>query len=1126
MAIADDYPRLIEQIDDVRDRWRLLQVGEGALRLLAATAALVIAVVACDNLLWPGTGARWLLLCVLGAGTALGISSWVVVRWLEDRRDDFFAAVVEERHPDLRNRLINGLQLGRGNDYGSPRLIRAIVDDALEATAELDLAGALDRRPLRRTACALAAVLIALAAYAMSPRFANGFARVLFPWSDTPPYTSTQVASVKPGDKQVIEGQNVPLTAQFAGRLPDAANVFIRSAGKPWRASAMRPGDGKQAGSKPAGSKLAGSKLAGGVNPKGRVGFTVQQANESFDYYVAAGDGRSRQYHIEVVERPRVERLAVKLTPPPYTQQEPTASDDFDGEIVALCGTTVDFELTATKPLKEAVLLLDADEPIALSRGTENGTGDHTWRTSFVMWGPEAKATTAISGRRVTAPGRYQIKLAATDGADNLDPLWHAIEAIPDQPPTVGFTLPGRDVQVQPNETIALEVTAKDDFGVGPVRVVYRVNDSKDVRELTAFPQEGPAKTELIQQHEWTLATSEINAGGIKPGDFKPGDIKPGDVVQYWAEVADRNDVTGPGMARSHIYSILIRSPEEVLAKLEFQLDDYAQALEELVRLQSENRAQTSAGVSFESLVVRETLIRAKTRALVAAMRRDASPIATLVEALDELYAGLMADCIRLLESGRDAADEARAVGLRGESLPVQDQIVAELKDLLARLQSNEQARAALKKLAKTDQAAHTAVVDVLGNLIDDLGKLLADETELAGQFEKLPKKPVDEANAEALEAMKDLEEFEQKWNPWAKGSVDELTKLPAGFVDDFGLRDDVNRIFEEIEKATQRAKSDKLEVSLEDLGAGMATKMLEDLEVWMMDSPDALKWVLEEPLSKGPLQVPEMPLPDALEDMVGDLLQEAEEFDEEADDVTSAWGDNLNQAGWGVSDGPISSFSAKGKTGNDLPNDMEVSGRSGDGRRGKSSGQMVGDTSRGLQGRKTPARVGAERYEPGQLKQENQQDPNGATGGGKKSGSGRRGLQGGTPPDFVKDMQRLSEKQAGVREKAEQVAQRLETAGVNSTRLNQSIQLMKSAEDDLRDLRYDDATDKRRVALSQLKHALDGPDRATAAQLSRARELPAELREELLQSADEGYPEGYESLLKSYFKALSEAEK
>ena len=87
----------------------------------------------------------------------------------------------------------------------------------------------------------------------------------------------------------------------------------------------------------------------------------------------------------------------------------------------------------------------------------------------------------------------------------------------------------------------------------------------------------------------------------------------------------------------------------------------------------------------------------------------------------------------------------------------------------------------------------------------------------------------------------------------------------------------------------------------------------------------------------------------------------------------------------------------------------LKVTGRSGDGRRGKSSGQAVGETTRNLPGRKTPARLGNERYEPGRLKEEQSADPNGSTGGGKKAGSGRRGLQGGTPPDFVRDMERLS---------------------------------------------------------------------------------------------------------------------
>jgi hypothetical protein len=204
----------------------------------------------------------------------------------------------------------------------------------------------------------------------------------------------------------------------------------------------------------------------------------------------------------------------------------------------------------------------------------------------------------------------------------------------------------------------------------------------------------------------------------------------------------------------------------------------------------------------------------------------------------------------------------------------------------------------------------------------------------------------------------------------------------------------------------------------------------------------------------------------------------------------------------------------------------MEVTGRSGDGRRGKSSGQMVGDTSRALEGRKTPARVGNERYEPGQLKQQAQDDPYGATGGGKKAGAGRQGLQGGTPPDQVPNIGRLSARQAGLREKAEQVARKLDTVGVQVVRLNESIELMRSVERDLRDQRYDDAFRKRKEALQKLRGAFTGLDRSTATQIKKADHFPEQMKRELLQSADEGYPAGYEGLLKSYYRALSTADK
>src|SRR5262249_34240326 len=160
------------------------------------------------------------------------------------------------------------------------------------------------------------------------------------------------------------------------------------------------------------------------------------------------------------------------------------------------------------------------------------------------------------------------------------------------------------------------------------------------------------------------------------------------------------------------------------------------------------------------------------------------------------------------------------------------------------RLQKNEQAKKMLERMAKADKRAHDKLTTALTDLIKDLDKHLKDATELASKFEKLPKKPGDElkSDPEALKAIKDYDEFKKRTEKWTKDSVNEMTKLGNGFVDDFNLRKDANRVFEEIE-AKAKQKSSSLDVSLEDLGAGLGTKMKEDLESWLPDSADNLKW-------------------------------------------------------------------------------------------------------------------------------------------------------------------------------------------------------------------------------------------------------------------------------------------
>ncbi|HKI35541.1 MAG TPA: hypothetical protein VKA46_27035 [Gemmataceae bacterium] len=1092
MTTTEAYPRLLGALDDLRRQWRMRTILEGVLLTAAGVFAVLLLTVAADNFLQPEALGRALLALLLWGSLAAGVVTLVVRRVLEDRRDDYFAALVERKHPELHNRLINALQLGRGSQNGfSPGLISAIVGDAATATADLDMASSLDSRPLKRAALCAGVALLLLGGYAVAraPWFGNGLARVAWPFSDTAPYTETQIVedSIEPGDKnnRFPEGAKIDVKVRVTGAIPAGAQLVRHTADGHTQTTSMQ-------------SEKEGGDI---------FRCTLLQAAESFDFHVTAGDGRSRKHHVEVVKRPQVEKLALTYALPAYTALPEKQVHDSSGEIAALPGTTVGVELRATKALKEASLVTEAGEVIGLERGGD----DRSWRGSFVLWAKGVKPAAAVQGRLVLAPARYQIKLVDTEGYPNSDPLWRSITLTRDQAPSVAITAPGRDVQAKPGTTVSLAVEARDDYGIAEVRLRYRFNEEAQAHELTAFPHVGAPQQQTSDKYDWQLSA---------------GRFKPGDRVEYWAEVSDRNDLTGPGRGESRHFTLFVLTPELAVAKLDLKISDYAQLLEKLLLMQKENRAWTASGVVFDNLVKRQADVRGKTREIARLMEKDALPVATIIKSLDDLAAGLMADAVRLLEAGRDAKDAAKAADLRNQSLPVQDKIIAELEAILARLQRNEQAREALRKMEKKDQPAHKQITKALSDLLQDLDKLLKDQSEVAGKFERLPKKPEDEPKEDKMKPVKELEEFQKKWEKWAKGTVNELTKLPTGFVDDFKLRKDVNKVYEEIEKAAQRPKAEKIEVSLEDLGAGLATKMKEDLEMWLADTPDAAKWVLEEPLNKKPMKIPEMPLPKALEDLIGDLLQKADEFDKDADDVTSAWGDNLDQAGWGVSDGPISTFSAKGKTGNDLPNNHEVTGRSGDGRRGKSAGQMVGDTARALPGRKTPARVGNEKYEPGQLKQEGADDPNGATGGGKKSGAGRKGLQGGTPPDMVKDIGRLSAKQAGVREKAEQIAKKLDAVGITSRRLNESIELMKSVEQDIQDQRYDDAARKRRVALSEMKAGLADLDQSTAAQLNRARDLPPQLRDELRQAADEAYPAGYESLLKSYFKALSQSEK
>jgi hypothetical protein len=264
--------------------------------------------------------------------------------------------------------------------------------------------------------------------------------------------------------------------------------------------------------------------------------------------------------------------------------------------------------------------------------------------------------------------------------------------------------------------------------------------------------------------------------------------------------------------------------------------------------------------------------------------------------------------------------------------------------------------------------------------------------------------------------------------------------------------------------------------------------------------------------------------LPGELEDMVGELMEQEEDLFDEMEDVSSSAADSLDKgAGWDTLDGPISNMSAKGVTGNRLPNASEIGGRAGEGRQGKSSGEFVGDEAVGKGGRNTPSRLTPDPYVKGQIKDHGKQPSGGATGGGKESGKGGEGLEGPAPrAPGPRQLERLAGKQATLRNKAETIDLQFQVADYHRTDLQKMMEIMAQVELDLKSGRYQNALRQRQVladGLGNIKQYLAGEFEVRK---DSTVNLPADVQKDILGGMQDPSPRGWEELNRRYFESLS----
>ena len=440
----------------------------------------------------------------------------------------------------------------------------------------------------------------------------------------------------------------------------------------------------------------------------------------------------------------------------------------------------------------------------------------------------------------------------------------------------------------------------------------------------------------------------------------------------------------------------------------------------------------------------------------------------------------------------------------------------------LAESAAAESTTQGLTTVADNRLTTRTDLAQKLRKLHDKLDEFSEVQQRVIKASQDLAKIPPEKMSDQQLGELKDVANTEDDWAKYFKEASTDLSRLPETKAIDSALCAELNEIYSEIQKVADNLQPKNIEiyVPIEQLGAELAKTLSNRMEEWLPDIGDHIKWNLEEP--PAPLDVPLAQLPEELEDLMGDLIEQEENMSAENEDVNSSWADSMSDAGWDAMDGPISNFSAVGKTGNTLPNDTEISGRSGEGRSGKSHGEFVEQTASGKGGRKTPTRLTPDAFEQGIVQDKSTEGTGGSTGGGKRAGFGGRGLTGPTPPVTQDQGIRLAGRQADIREKAQKLEGLLRRYQLPAAKLNDAIGQMREIEESARAFRYDNLMTLQKTAVGNLRENDRFVREKVRLNQEKADSIPPRVRHQITQGLQEKFPEGYEELLKSYYEVLS----
>jgi hypothetical protein len=399
------------------------------------------------------------------------------------------------------------------------------------------------------------------------------------------------------------------------------------------------------------------------------------------------GRGLALLFHVptrfegaSVSTKPLVGEVEVTYVYPPHTGMASRTIKDSSGDVVAPRGTHVALKMRALRRTRKVLLLFG-----------EQGKGPEI----EVQREGEILRTTF----NVNEDGRYRVWMAPVLGQAVREDRGHRVQAQADQMPVAEIRAAADRIELPTPQPIEIAYGASDDYGLGPVDLVFRVGSAAEKRLAL---EDGKGRRSLKGKTTWD-ASAEALVPGVQ--------------IAYRIEARDNDAVSGPKTASSRTLYLVFQRPtettEETIAQQREILDHLLAVLADRIELKfglDNDRAMESDGRQIPTMASAAQDPPSHLLALQQGHDKEAEQIAQLGRIIDEQKRN-KSDSKTLLASLSGIADRLNR-HLRDES------------PLLMKLREKRDKNAlALRELGAFHQQDrdHVAALEEACLLLDDL---------------------------------------------------------------------------------------------------------------------------------------------------------------------------------------------------------------------------------------------------------------------------------------------------------------------------------------------------------------------------------------------------------------------